>query len=85
MQLVDLSRKPLSLYYTICTLGAPIIRSDAKRVSKARLLSQTLANLEVADRHIIALTQDCSRELHSYVSAWYLDTPTPHSDKDPLD
>ncbi len=46
-----------------------------KRVSKARLLSQTSAYPEVATCHIIAISQDCSRELHSRVDAWYPDTP----------
>ena len=72
--LLPLWRKPLSLYYTIRTLGAPGIRPDARRVSNARLLSQTSANHEVADRHISPLTQDCRswcRTAHSYVRVWY--------------
>jgi hypothetical protein len=35
------------------------LRPDARRVPKARLLSQTLAYPEVATRHIIAISQDC--------------------------
>ena len=35
-------------------------------------------------RHIIALMQDCSRGLHSYVSARYLETLMLHSNKDPF-
>jgi hypothetical protein len=56
------------------TFGAPGIRPDARRVLKARLLSQTLANTEVADRHISASMQACwsqCRTVHPYIRAWY--------------
>jgi hypothetical protein len=47
-----------------CTIqmyfGTPGIRPDAsRRVSNARLLSQTLADTEMTDCHISALKQDC--------------------------
>ncbi len=67
-------RKPNLCIIWICTLGAPGIRPDARRVSKARLLSQTLAYPEVATCHIIAISQDCRsqcRTARSYVRAWY--------------
>ena len=67
-------RKPNLCTVEIRTLGKPGIRPDARRVSKARLLSQTLANLDVANRHINAIAQDCRskcRTAHSYVRAWY--------------
>ncbi len=52
----------------------PGIRPDARCVLKARLLSQTLANTEVADRHTSTSMQDCwsqCRTLHSHVRDWY--------------
>ncbi len=41
-------RKPNLCTVRIRTLGAPSIRPDTRHVSKARLLSQTLANPDVA-------------------------------------
>jgi hypothetical protein len=72
-------RKPNRCTVQIRTLGAPGIRPDARRVSKNRLLSQTLAYPEVATRHIIALAQDCSRGLHSRVDAWYIGHSAHHT------
>ncbi len=52
----------------------PGIRPDTRRVSKARVLSQTLADTEVVGCHISALKQDCwswCRTVYSYVCDWY--------------
>ncbi len=67
-------RKPNLCTIRIRTLGAPGIRPDARRVSKARLLSQTSAYPEVGTCHIIAISQDCRSQCktaRSYVRAWY--------------
>jgi hypothetical protein len=50
---------PMGDVSQISVLYAPSTRPDARCVSKARLLSQTLAYLEVATHHIIAISQDC--------------------------
>ncbi len=82
--------KPNLCTVRIRTLGVPGQGQMLIRVSKARLLSQTLAYPEVVTCHIIALAQDCSRGLHSRVDVWYIGhsarhTPTKissHSDED---
>jgi hypothetical protein len=54
--------------------GVPDIRLDARCVSKTRLLSQTLANIVVEDRHISTSMQNCwsqCRTVKSYLPAWY--------------
>ncbi len=67
---------PLNLWTVPCirNFGMPGIRPDARHVLKARHLSQTLANTEVADRLTSTSTQDCwswCRTLHSHVHAWH--------------
>ncbi len=74
--------KPNLCTVQIRTFGAPGIRPDARRVSKAiqlvkpcqKVTWHTRHTIRVTwhTRHIIALSQDCSRGLHSYVSAWYI-------------
>ena len=68
------ARAHLDISHHLCTVqyvlwGVPGIRPDTRCVSKARLLSQTSADVDEADCRIIALMQGCSRGLHSYISA----------------
>ncbi len=56
------------------TFGALVIRPDARRVSKARPLSQDQQNTELAIRHLSVPMQDCWSQywtVHSYVHGWY--------------
>ena len=83
-------RKPNFCTVQIHTLGVPGIRPDTRRVSKARqfvpphqkLMWHTCHIIRVMwhTHHSIALLQDCSRGLHSYVSARYIG----HSDASTL-
>ncbi len=81
--------KPNLCTVQIHTLGAPGIRPDARRVSKARRLVEprqkvtwhTRHTIRATwhTRHIIALSQDCSRGLHSCVSARYVGHSARHT------
>ncbi len=74
--------KPNLCTVQIRTLGAPGIRPNTRRVSKARRLIEPcqkmmghthhIVRVTWHTHHIIALSQDCSRGLHSYISAWYI-------------
>ncbi len=60
--------------YYLCTFGTPGRRPDARRVSKARPLSQDLLNADLAVRHLSILMQDCwsqYRTEHFYICGWY--------------
>ncbi len=64
----------LEMYY-LCTFGVPGRRPDARRVSKARPLSQDQQDADLAVRHLSILMQDCwsqYRTVHSYIRGWYL-------------
>ena len=67
-------RKPFTNVLYLRTFGMPGIRPDARRVSKARPLSQDQQNAELAVRHLSVPMQDCWSQywtVHSDVHGWY--------------